>query len=101
MIRETAFFSERCREMDPKNTVHLPKTAFPMRAALSEREPAQVKAWEEQKIYEQLLAKNAQSEKFVFHDGPPYANGRSEEHTSELQSHVNLVCRLLLEKKKY
>jgi isoleucyl-tRNA synthetase len=61
--------------MDPKNTVHLPKTGFPMRAALSEREPAQVKAWEEQKVYQQLLAKNAQSEKFVFHDGPPYANG--------------------------
>ena len=61
--------------MDPKNTVHLPKTAFPMRAALSEREPAQVKAWEDHHIYEQLLAKNARSEKFVFHDGPPYANG--------------------------
>ncbi|HZX92896.1 MAG TPA: isoleucine--tRNA ligase [Myxococcales bacterium] len=61
--------------MDPKSTVHLPKTDFPMRAALSEREPAQVKAWEDDKVYEQLLAKNAKAEKFVFHDGPPYANG--------------------------
>jgi len=46
-----------------------------MRAALSEREPAQVKAWEDEKVYEKLLAKNAAAEKFVFHDGPPYANG--------------------------
>src|SRR4051812_19201992 len=61
--------------MDPKSTVHLPKTDFPMRAALSEREPAQVKAWEDDKVYEQLLEKNAKAEKFVFHDGPPYANG--------------------------
>src|SRR5438309_607720 len=61
--------------MDYRETVHLPKTDFPMRAALSEREPAQVKAWEEEKVYEKLLAKNAGAEKFVFHDGPPYANG--------------------------
>src|SRR5947208_9351938 len=61
--------------MDYRETVHLPKTDFPMRAALSEREPAQVKAWEEEKGYEKLLAKNAGAEKFVFHDGPPYANG--------------------------
>jgi isoleucyl-tRNA synthetase len=61
--------------MDYRDTVHLPKTGFPMRAALSEREPAQVKAWEDGKIYQQLLAKNASAHKFVFHDGPPYANG--------------------------
>src|SRR5919204_497038 len=61
--------------MDYRDTVHLPKTDFPMRAALSEREPAQVKAWEDDKVYEKLLQKNAGAEKFVFHDGPPYANG--------------------------
>ena len=61
--------------MDYRETVHLPKTGFPMRAALSEREPAQVKAWEDAKVYEKLLEKNARAEKFVFHDGPPYANG--------------------------
>src|SRR3989449_9802928 len=61
--------------MDYRETVHLPKTDFPMRAALSEREPAQVKAWEDEKVYEKLLAKNVAAEKFVFHDGPPYANG--------------------------
>jgi len=61
--------------MDLKDTVNLPRTAFPMRAQLAEREPAQVKAWLEGNIYEQLLRKNAGREKFVMHDGPPYANG--------------------------
>src|SRR3954453_11091706 len=61
--------------MDFRDTVHLPKTAFPMRAALSEREPAQVKAWEEQDRCQQLPAKNPRSTMFVFPDGPPYANG--------------------------
>ena len=41
--------------MDYRDTVHLPKTDFPMRAALSEREPAQVKAWEDDQIYRKLL----------------------------------------------
>ena len=61
--------------MDYKDTVHLPRTDFPMRAALSEREPAQVAAWEQARVYEKLLEKNARGPKFVLHDGPPYANG--------------------------
>ncbi|GAC1342446.1 MAG: isoleucine--tRNA ligase [Myxococcales bacterium] len=61
--------------MDIKDTLNLPKTAFPMRAALAEREPLQLKAWQEAKTYEAVLAHNAAGEKFVFHDGPPYANG--------------------------
>jgi len=61
--------------MDIKDTVHLPKTSFPMRAALSENEPKQVQAWQDEKLYERLLEKNASAQKFVFHDGPPYANG--------------------------
>ena len=61
--------------MDIKDTVHLPKTSFPMRAALSENEPRQVQAWQDEKVYDKLLAKNASAERFVFHDGPPYANG--------------------------
>ena len=61
--------------MDFKDTVHLPKTSFPMRAALGENEPKQIAAWQDEKLYEKLLAQNAQAEKFVFHDGPPYANG--------------------------
>jgi isoleucyl-tRNA synthetase len=61
--------------MDFKDTVHLPRTDFPMRANLGEREPLQIKAWQEEHLYQKLLDKNARAEKFVFHDGPPYANG--------------------------
>ena len=61
--------------MDFKDTVHLPKTSFPMRASLGDNEPKQVAAWQDEELYEKLLAQNAQAPKFVFHDGPPYANG--------------------------
>ncbi|TMA15938.1 MAG: hypothetical protein E6J85_19205, partial [Deltaproteobacteria bacterium] len=61
--------------MDLKNTVNLPKTTFPMRAALSEREPVQVRAWLEAKVYEKLIEQNEGGERFILHDGPPYANG--------------------------
>ena len=64
--------------MDYKPTVHLPKTDFAMKANLSEREPAQLKRWEEQGLYEKTLARNTGA-KFVFHDGPPYANGHLHE----------------------
>jgi isoleucyl-tRNA synthetase len=46
-----------------------------MRASLGEREPVQVEAWQKEKLYERMLAQNAGAPKFVFHDGPPYANG--------------------------
>src|SRR6267143_1570307 len=68
-------YSSALSAMDLKDTVNLPRTGFPMRAQLAEREPAQVKAWQEGKVYEQILRHNAGREKFVFHDGPPYANG--------------------------
>ena len=58
-----------------KDTVHLPRTDFPMRASLAEREPKQVQAWQDDKLYEKLIEKNNASPAFVFHDGPPYANG--------------------------
>jgi isoleucyl-tRNA synthetase len=61
--------------MDFRDTVHLPKTDFPMRASLAEREPQQIDAWQKASLYEQILAAHAGREKFVLHDGPPYANG--------------------------
>src|SRR5256885_3548151 len=61
--------------MDLKETVNLPKTACPRRAALAEREPVQVRAWLEGKVYEKLVAQNEGRERFILHDGPPYANG--------------------------
>ena len=58
-----------------KNSICLPKTDFPMKAALARREPEFLKFWEDNKIYEQLIEKNKDNDPFVFHDGPPYANG--------------------------
>ncbi|OIN86003.1 MAG: isoleucine--tRNA ligase [Alphaproteobacteria bacterium CG1_02_46_17] len=58
-----------------KETVFLPKTDFPMRAGLPQKEPEILKGWQEQNIYHQLRRASAGKEKWVLHDGPPYANG--------------------------
>jgi isoleucyl-tRNA synthetase len=59
-----------------KDTVNLPKTDFPMKASLPQREPQILARWEELKVYDRLMELNAGKELFVFHDGPPYANGQ-------------------------
>jgi isoleucyl-tRNA synthetase len=61
--------------MDYKATLLLPKTDFPMRAELPKREPAFLAKWREEKIYDQILAARKGGEKFILHDGPPFANG--------------------------
>ena len=58
-----------------KETMNLPKTKFPMRGALAQREPERLRTWQQNRVYEMLLKKNAGHKKFVLHDGPPYANG--------------------------
>lgn len=60
---------------DYSKTVNLPKTDFQMKANLPQREPALVEEWEKNKVYQQICEKNKDKEKFIFHDGPPYANG--------------------------
>lgn len=62
--------------MDYKDTLNLPKTTFPMRGNLPQKEPLQLERWEGAKIYEKLLELNQGGPKFVLHDGPPYANER-------------------------
>jgi len=61
--------------MDYKDTLNLPKTPFPMRANLPKREPEILKKWEEMRIYEQIEALSKGRDKYILHDGPPYANG--------------------------
>jgi len=63
---------------DYKASMRLPTTAFPMKANLAQREPDQLRRWNEDNLYEQLLAR-AHGAPFVFHDGPPYANGHLHE----------------------
>jgi len=55
--------------------VNLPKTDFPMKGNLAQLEPRMNAFWEAERTYERLLEKNARTEPFVLHDGPPYANG--------------------------
>jgi len=61
--------------MDYSKTINLPNTSFPMKAGLNQREPAILELWEKEKLYEMIREKMAGKEKFVLHDGPPYANG--------------------------
>ncbi|MDD3839351.1 MAG: isoleucine--tRNA ligase [Clostridia bacterium] len=61
--------------MDYGKTLNLPKTKFPMRANLPKREPEFVEFWDKNDIYGKSVQKNEGKEKFILHDGPPYANG--------------------------
>jgi isoleucyl-tRNA synthetase len=58
-----------------KDSLCLPKTSFPMKANLAQREPDRVSWWKEQQVYQRMVDKNAGAEPYHFHDGPPYANG--------------------------
>ena len=58
-----------------KDTLNLPRTDFPMKANLSTREPETLKKWQETGLYERIQQARAGREKFVLHDGPPFANG--------------------------
>ena len=60
---------------DYKDTLNLPKTAFPMKASLSQREPQTLKRWEQSGLYQKIREVSAGRDKFILHDGPPYANG--------------------------
>ncbi len=78
---------------DLKDTVFLPKTAFPMKAGLPQKEPGIEARWREIGLYEQLRQARAGREKFILHDGPPYANG--DMHIGHALNHIlkDMVCR--------
>ncbi|WP_164215391.1 isoleucine--tRNA ligase [Virgibacillus sp. YIM 98842] len=61
--------------MDYKDTLLMPKTKFPMRGNLPNKEPLRQEKWEEDKIYEKGLQRTKGRPLFILHDGPPYANG--------------------------
>jgi len=60
--------------LDLKKTVNLPKTAFSQKANLTQAEPARLKKWEELDLYRLIRNARAGAQKFILHDGPPYAN---------------------------
>ena len=61
--------------MDYKETLLMPKTDFPMRGGLPNKEPKIQEEWEAQNIYQKVLDKNEGNPSYILHDGPPYANG--------------------------
>ena len=61
--------------VDYNSTMNLPKTDFPMRGNLPQKEPEMIKRWQDQKLYHKLMEKNEGLPLYVLHDGPPYANG--------------------------
>ncbi|MFW2348775.1 isoleucine--tRNA ligase [Qipengyuania sp.] len=78
---------------DYRDTVFLPKTDFPMKAGLPQKEPGIAARWQDEKLYEQLREARQGREKFIFHDGPPYANG--DMHIGHALNHTlkDMVCR--------
>ena len=63
------------KTLDLKSTLNLPRTDFPMKAKLPEREPVQLAAWEQMRLYYRILDSRAGAPLFVLHDGPPYPTG--------------------------
>jgi len=61
--------------MEYKDTINLPRTKFPQKANLSQKEPEILKKWEEMGIYKLIEETPGERGKYVLHDGPPYANG--------------------------
>ena len=78
---------------DYRDTVFLPKTPFPMKAGLPQKEPGILARWQEQDLYRRLRKARAGADKFILHDGPPYANG--DMHIGHALNHIlkDMVCR--------
>ncbi|EAQ28425.1 isoleucyl-tRNA synthetase [Erythrobacter sp. NAP1] len=78
---------------DYRDTVFLPKTAFPMKAGLPQKEPGIEARWREIGLYKKLREARRGREKFILHDGPPYANG--DMHIGHALNHIlkDMVCR--------
>jgi isoleucyl-tRNA synthetase len=81
--------------MDYKESINLPKTDFPMKASLTVKEPQILAEWEKMHLYEKIISVNADKQKFILHDGPPYANGHIHIGTA-----LNKILKDLINKSK-
>ena len=61
---------------DYKDTLNMPKTDYPMKAGLAQREPGWLESWKEKDIYGGLQKRGEGKPRFILHDGPPFSNGR-------------------------
>jgi len=73
-------------QRDYRDTVFLPKTDFPMKAGLPQKEPGILARWEADGMYQRLREARAGREQFILHDGPPYANG--DMHIGHALNHI-------------
>ncbi|WP_295496882.1 isoleucine--tRNA ligase [Sphingorhabdus sp. EL138] len=73
-------------KQDYRDSVFLPKTDFPMKAGLPQKEPGILARWQEQDFYAELRNRRRGREKFILHDGPPYANG--DMHIGHALNHI-------------
>ncbi len=80
---------------DYTSTLNLPKTEFPMRASLPQREPNTLKYWEEMDLYGKMQEKAADKPLFVLHDGPPFSNGNIHMGTA-----MNKILKDIINKSK-
>jgi isoleucyl-tRNA synthetase len=71
---------------DYRSTVFLPRTDFPMKAGLPQKEPLVLARWESEGLYQRIRKSREGRSKFIFHDGPPYANG--DIHIGHALNHV-------------
>ena len=74
------------QQRDYRDTVFLPKTDFPMKAGLPQKEPHILARWQAEDIYRALREARKGREKFILHDGPPYANG--DMHIGHALNHI-------------
>ena len=79
--------------MNYKDTLLMPKTEFEMRGNLPRKEPAYVERWQNSHMYEKVIEQNKDKQHFIFHDGPPYANGNM--HTGHMLNKIikDVICR--------
>jgi len=79
--------------MNYKDTLLMPKTEFEMRGNLPKKEPSYVQRWSESNMYEKVIQQNTGKDDFVFHDGPPYANGNM--HVGHMLNKIikDVICR--------
>ncbi len=79
--------------MDYKSTLLMPKTDFEMRGKLPTKEPKYVQRWQDDNMYERVVKQNEGKKEFVFHDGPPYANGHM--HMGHMMNKIikDIICR--------
>ncbi|MDD8048550.1 MAG: isoleucine--tRNA ligase [Thomasclavelia sp.] len=79
--------------MNYKDTLLMPTTDFEMRGKLPTKEPGFVTRWQESNMYEKVIAQNEGHDDFVFHDGPPYANGNMHMGHMMNKTIKDVICR--------